>query len=165
MARECLTNISANLWAMIAKHVYVDKDPQTLLPYQIYRHQYGSDRNKTWKSWREWWSFYTWMEKSKSEDLYSGHYCKYNLWISFNWCQCTRKTHGGFSPRQEGREILYRSFKGEFYIRSNHESELYGLIKRPLSMHLANRNCSSARSRLGKLNCLIVAALKSANKV
>ncbi|MDX7019588.1 oligopeptidase B, partial [Klebsiella aerogenes] len=48
---------------------YVDKDPQTLLPYQIYRHQYGSDRKQDVKIFEENDDrFYTWMEKSKSED-------------------------------------------------------------------------------------------------
>ncbi|HBC6229189.1 TPA: S9 family peptidase [Proteus mirabilis] len=128
-----LTNISANLvWANNSQTLfYVDKDPQTLLPYQIYRHQYGSDRKQDVKIFEENDDrFYTWMEKSKSEDyilvtIASSTTSEYRL-IDAN---APEKPMVVFSPRQEGREYYIDHFKGEFYIRSNHESELYGLYK------------------------------------
>ncbi|HCZ8585474.1 TPA: S9 family peptidase [Proteus mirabilis] len=128
-----LTNISANLvWANDSQTLfYVDKDPQTLLPYQIYRHQYGSDRKQDVKIFEENDDrFYTWMEKSKSEDyilvtIASSTTSEYRL-IDAN---APEKPMVVFSPRQEGREYYIDHFKGEFYIRSNHESELYGLYK------------------------------------
>ncbi|HDT0720458.1 TPA: S9 family peptidase [Proteus mirabilis] len=128
-----LTNISANLvWANDSQTLfYVDKDPQTLLPYQIYRHQYGSDRKQDVKIFEENDDrFYTWMEKSKSEDyilvtIASSTTSEYRL-IDAN---APQKPMVVFSPRQEGREYYIDHFKGEFYIRSNHESELYGLYK------------------------------------
>lgn len=128
-----LTNISANLvWANDSQTLfYVDKDPQTLLPYQIYRHQYGSDRKQDVKIFEENDDrFYTWMEKSKSEDyilvtIASSTTSEYRL-IDAN---TPEKPMVVFSPRQEGREYYIDHFKGEFYIRSNHESELYGLYK------------------------------------
>ncbi|HEJ9514476.1 TPA: S9 family peptidase [Proteus mirabilis] len=128
-----LTNISANLvWANDSQTLfYVDKDPQTLLPYQIYRHQYGSDRKQDVKIFEETDDrFYTWMEKSKSEDyilvtIASSTTSEYRL-IDAN---APEKPIVVFSPRQEGREYYIDHFKGEFYIRSNHESELYGLYK------------------------------------
>ncbi|MFF1028865.1 S9 family peptidase [Proteus mirabilis] len=128
-----LTNISANLvWANDSQTLfYVDKDPQTLLPYQIYRHQYGSDRKQDVKIFEETDDrFYTWMEKSKSEDyilvtIASSTISEYRL-IDAN---APEKPMVVFSPRQEGREYYIDHFKGEFYIRSNHESELYGLYK------------------------------------
>ncbi|MEX5763434.1 S9 family peptidase [Proteus mirabilis] len=128
-----LTNISAKLvWANDSQTLfYVDKDPQTLLPYQIYRHQYGSDRKQDVKIFEENDDrFYTWMEKSKSEDyilvtIASSTTSEYRL-IDAN---APEKPMVVFSPRQEGREYYIDHFKGEFYIRSNHESELYGLYK------------------------------------
>ncbi|HGN2856404.1 TPA: S9 family peptidase [Proteus mirabilis] len=128
-----LINISANLvWANDSQTLfYVDKDPQTLLPYQIYRHQYGSDRKQDVKIFEENDDrFYTWMEKSKSEDyilvtIASSTTSEYRL-IDAN---APEKPMVVFSPRQEGREYYIDHFKGEFYIRSNHESELYGLYK------------------------------------
>ncbi|AWR58196.1 oligopeptidase B [Proteus mirabilis] len=128
-----LTNISANLvWANDSQTLfYVDKDPQTLLPYQIYRHQYGSDRKQDVKIFEENDDrFYTWIEKSKSEDyilvtIASSTTSEYRL-IDAN---VPEKPMVVFSPRQEGREYYIDHFKGEFYIRSNHESELYGLYK------------------------------------
>ncbi|HGN0064060.1 S9 family peptidase [Proteus mirabilis] len=128
-----LTNISANLvWANDSQTLfYVDKDPQTLLPYQIYRHQYGSDRKQDVKIFEDNDDrFYTWMEKSKSEDyilvtIASSTTSEYRL-IDAN---APEKPMVVFSPRQEGREYYIDHFKGEFYIRSNHESELYGLYK------------------------------------
>ncbi len=128
-----LTNISANLvWANDSQTLfYVDKDPQTLLPYQIYRHQYGSDRKQDVKIFEENDDrFYTWMEKSKSEDyilvtIASSTTSEYRL-IDAN---APEKPMVVFSPRQEGREYYIDHFKGEFYIRSNHENELYGLYK------------------------------------
>lgn len=128
-----LTNISANLvWANDSKTLfYVDKDPQTLLPYQIYRHQYGTDRKQDVKIFEENDDrFYTWMGKSKSEDyilvsIESSTTSESRL-IDAN---TPEKPMVIFSERQEGREYDIDHFNGEFYIRSNHESELFGLYK------------------------------------
>lgn len=128
-----LTDISANLvWANDSNTLfYVDKDPQTLLPYQIYRHQYGSERAKDVKIFEENDDrFYTWMGKSKSKDyilvsIESSTTSEYRL-IDAN---SPEKPMVIFSARQEGREYDIDHFKGEFYIRSNHESELFGLYK------------------------------------
>lgn len=128
-----LTNISANLvWANDSKTLfYVDKDPQTLLPYQIYRHQYGTDRKQDVKVFEENDDrFYTWMGKSKSEDyilvsIESSTTSESRL-IDAN---APEKPMVIFSARQEGREYDIDHFNGEFYIRSNHESELFGLYK------------------------------------
>ncbi|WP_109400610.1 S9 family peptidase [Proteus sp. TJ1640] len=128
-----LTNISANLvWANDSKTLfYVDKDPQTLLPYQIYRHQYGTDRKQDVKIFEENDDrFYTWMGKSKSEDyilvsIESSTTSESRL-IDAN---APEKPMVIFSARQEGREYDIDHFNGEFYIRSNHESELFGLYK------------------------------------
>ncbi|HCN42632.1 MAG TPA: oligopeptidase B [Proteus vulgaris] len=128
-----LTNISANLvWANDSKTLfYVDKDPQTLLPYQIYRHQYGTDRKQDVKIFEENDDrFYTWMGKSKSEDyilvsIESSTTSESRL-IDAN---APEKPMVIFSARQEGREYEIDHFNGEFYIRSNHESELFGLYK------------------------------------
>lgn len=128
-----LTNISANLvWANDSKTLfYVDKDPQTLLPYQIYRHQYGADRKQDVKIFEENDDrFYTWMGKSKSEDyilvsIESSTTSESRL-IDAN---APEKPMVIFSERQEGREYDIDHFNGEFYIRSNHESELFGLYK------------------------------------
>ncbi|MCT8250617.1 S9 family peptidase [Proteus faecis] len=128
-----LTNISANLvWANDSKTLfYVDKDPQTLLPYQIYRHQYGTDRKQDVKIFEENDDrFYTWMGKSKSEDyilvsIESSTTSESRL-IDAN---APEKPMVVFSARQEGREYDIDHFNGEFYIRSNHESELFGLYK------------------------------------
>ncbi|MCE9838780.1 prolyl oligopeptidase family serine peptidase [Proteus sp. G2618] len=128
-----LTNISANLvWANDSKTLfYVDKDPQTLLPYQIYRHQYDTDRKQDIKIFEENDDrFYTWMGKSKSEDyilvsIESSTTSESRL-IDAN---APEKPMVIFSARQEGREYDIDHFNGEFYIRSNHESELFGLYK------------------------------------
>lgn len=128
-----LTNISANLvWANDSKTLfYVDKDPQTLLPYQIYRHQYGTDRKQDVKIFEENDDrFYTWIGKSKSEDyilvsIESSTTSESRL-IDAN---APEKPMVIFSARQEGREYDIDHFNGEFYIRSNHESELFGLYK------------------------------------
>ncbi|WP_260291767.1 S9 family peptidase [Proteus vulgaris] len=131
-----LTNISANLvWANDSKTLfYVDKDPQTLLPYQIYRHQYGTDRKQDVKIFEENDDrFYTWIGKSKSEDyilvsIESSTTSESRL-IDAN---APEKPMVIFSARQEGREYDIDHFNGEFYIRSNHESELFGLYKTAL---------------------------------
>ncbi|MCK9781572.1 S9 family peptidase [Proteus columbae] len=128
-----LTHISANLvWANDSKTLfYVDKDPQTLLPYQIYRHQYGTDRKQDIKIFEENDDrFYTWISKSKSEDyilvsIESSTTSESRL-IDAN---APEKPMVIFSARQEGREYDLDHFNGEFYIRSNHESELFGLYK------------------------------------
>lgn len=128
-----LTNIAANLvWANDSQTLfYVDKNPQTLLPYQIYRHQYGTPRKNDVKIFEENDDrFYTSIGKSKSEDyilvaITSSTTSEYRL-IDAN---SPEKPIVTFSARQEGREYDMDHFNDEFFIRSNHESELFGLYK------------------------------------
>ncbi|MDX7988093.1 S9 family peptidase [Xenorhabdus sp. 12] len=128
-----IENTSGNiLWANDGKTLfYVRRDPQTLLPYQLFRHQYGTDTKQDKKVYQEEDDrFYLSIGISTSHDyilVSSTSYSsgEYRL-IDANNPQAEPQV---FSARQAGREYDLDHFRGQFYIRSNHESPLFGLYR------------------------------------
>ncbi len=128
-----IENTSGNIvWANDSNTLfYVRRHLQTLLPYQVFRHQYGTDTTEDQKIYQEEDErFYLDIEKSSSRDyimlsVISNSTSEYLL-IDANKPQAELQV---FSPRQEGREYYIDHFRGHFYIRSNHESETYGLYQ------------------------------------
>ncbi|CEE94895.1 protease II [Xenorhabdus nematophila str. Anatoliense] len=128
-----IENTSGNiLWANDGNTLfYVRKDAQTLLPYQLFRHQYGTDTKQDKKVYQEEDDrFYLSMSESTSRDyilISSSSYStsEYRL-IDANHPQTEPQI---FSARQAGREYDLDHFRGQFYIRSNHENPLFGLYR------------------------------------
>ncbi|MDC9614448.1 S9 family peptidase [Xenorhabdus khoisanae] len=128
-----IENTSGNiLWANDGETLfYVRRDPQTLLPYQLFRHQYGTDTQQDKKVYQEDDDrFYLSISDSTSRDyilISSVSYStsEYQL-IDANNPQSEPQV---FSARQAGREYDLDHFRGQFYIRSNHENPLFGLYR------------------------------------
>ncbi|MBJ9970822.1 S9 family peptidase [Providencia rettgeri] len=126
-----LTNTSGNIvWANDNQTLfYVNKDKQTLLPYQVVRHQYGTQQTQDKLVYEEKDdTFYVSLAKSTSKDFIligvtSTETSEYRL-IDANQPQNDAKI---LKPRQVGVEYYPDHFNGKFYIRSNLQHPLFGL--------------------------------------
>ncbi|PHM75248.1 S9 family peptidase [Xenorhabdus kozodoii] len=128
-----IENTSGNIvWANDGKTLfYVRREQQTLLPYQLVRHQYGTDSRQDQMVYQEDDErFYLSISESTSLDyilISSTSYSssEYRL-IDANNPQSEPQV---FSARQTDREYDLDHFRGQFYIRSNHEHPLFGLYQ------------------------------------
>ncbi|NHB91326.1 S9 family peptidase [Photorhabdus cinerea] len=128
-----INNTSGNIvWANDNSTLfYVRRHAQTLLPYQVFRHQYGTNTTEDQKVYQEEDErFYLGLSKSSSRDyimlsITSTSTSEYLL-IDANKPQAELQV---FSPRQEGREYYIDHFRDHFYSRSNHENETYGFYQ------------------------------------
>ncbi|EJD6378059.1 MULTISPECIES: S9 family peptidase [Providencia] len=126
-----LTNTSGNIvWANDNQTLfYVNKDKQTLLPYQVVKHLYGTQQTQDKLVYEEKDdTFYVSLTKSTSKDfilmgITSTETSEYRL-IDANQPQNDVKI---LKPRQTGVEYYPDHFNGKFYIRSNHQHPLFGL--------------------------------------
>lgn len=126
-----LTNTSGNIvWANDNQTLfYVNKDKQTLLPYQVVRHQYGTQQTQDKLVYEEKDdTFYVSLAKSTSKDfiligITSTETSEYRL-IDANQPKNDAKI---LKTRQVGVEYYPDHFNGKFYIRSNHQHPLFGL--------------------------------------
>lgn len=107
----------------------MNKDKQTLLPYQVVKHQYGTQQTQDKLVYEEKDdTFYVSLAKSTSKDfiligITSTETSEYRL-IDANQPQNEVKI---LQPRQTGVEYYPDHFNGKFYIRSNHQHPLFGL--------------------------------------
>lgn len=126
-----IKNTSGNIvWSNDNQTLYYIKNhPQTLLPYQVYYHQYGKERVEDKKIYQESDDrFYLSIAKSSSKayillSISSTETTEYRLIDANNPTEALTV----FSPRQTGREYDLDHFRDNFYIRSNHQSEQFGL--------------------------------------
>ncbi|WP_043892856.1 S9 family peptidase [Providencia sneebia] len=126
-----LTNTSGNIvWANDSQTLfYVNKDLQTLLPYQVFRHQYGSSQKEDSLIFEENDdTYYVSISKSSSKDFIligvtSTETSEYQL-IDAN---VPNNPVTILQKRKTGVEYYPDHFAGKFYIRSNHENPLFGL--------------------------------------
>lgn len=132
-AAELLPNTSGNLvWANDSKTVfYVRKHPKTLLPYQVYRHELGTDPAKDQLVYEEKDdSFYVSLYATTSEDfiviaLSSTTSGEARLIDSNVPTQAPRL----FLPRQVDHEYSLDHYRGRFYVRSNKDGKNFGLYE------------------------------------
>ncbi|MGG4608756.1 S9 family peptidase [Providencia sp. Me31A] len=126
-----LVNTSGNIvWANDNQTLfYVNKDKQTLLPYQVVKHQYGTSQAADKLVYEEQDdTYYVSLGKSTSKDyiligITSTETSEYRL-IDANHPEKDAKI---LQPRQAGIEYYPDHFNGKFYIRSNHQHPLFGL--------------------------------------
>ncbi|HBO22894.1 MAG TPA: oligopeptidase B [Providencia sp.] len=126
-----LTNTSGNIvWANDNSTLfYVNKDKQTLLPYQVFSHQFGTKQAQDKLLYEEKDdTYYVSLSKSTSKDyiligITSTETSEYRL-IDANNPKQEAKV---FKARQTGVEYYPDHFDNKFYIRSNHENPLFGL--------------------------------------
>ncbi|EML1934606.1 S9 family peptidase [Providencia sp. 21OH12SH02B-Prov] len=126
-----LTNTSGNIvWANDNNTLfYVNKDPQTLLPYQVFYHQVGTQQQQDVMVYEEKDdTFYVSLSKSTSKNyifigITSTETAEYRL-LDANQ---PRKQVEVFQTRKTGVEYYPDHFRDQFYIRSNHQNPLFGL--------------------------------------
>ncbi|MGL5589264.1 MAG: S9 family peptidase, partial [Aeromonas veronii] len=132
-ATDKLENTSGNLvWANDNKTVfYVRKHPQTLLPYQVYRHTLGTDPATDKLVYEEKDdSFYISLYATTSEDfiviaLSSTTTGEARL-IDANQPEHAPRL---FLPRQVDHEYSLDHYRGRFYVRSNKDGKNFGLYE------------------------------------
>lgn len=144
-----LTGTSGNIiWANDNKNIfYVNKNSQTLLPYQVFRHQYGNSQQQDIMIYEEKDdTYYVGLSKTTSKDyiligMTSTETSEYRL-IDANNPQRDMQI---FQPRKYGVQYYPDHFQNQFYIRSDHENPLFGLyvtasIGQPWQTLIAPRN-------------------------
>jgi oligopeptidase B len=130
-APEVIENTSGNMvWANDGKTLfYVRNHPQTLLPYQVYRHTFGTPVTEDQRVYQEDdAAFYLSLGSSASRDYViitiSGNTTSEVRLIDANRPQRAPLL---FAARHSGREYYLDHYRGEFYLRSNHQSSHFGL--------------------------------------
>lgn len=110
---------------------YVRQDPQTLLPFEVYRHRFGTDTTQDELVYREDDDrFYTGLSLSSSREwIFIGCHSPVTSEVQLINANDPLQPPVCFSPRQDGREYHVDHLDGQFYIRSDHENELFGLYQ------------------------------------
>lgn len=110
---------------------YVRQDPQTLLPFEVYRHRFGTDTTQDELVYREDDDrFYTGLSLSSSREwIFIGCHSPVTSEVQLINANAPLQPPVCFSPRQDGREYHVDHLDGQFYIRSDHENELFGLYQ------------------------------------
>lgn len=130
---EVLDNTSGNLvWANDSKTLfYVHQDPETLLPYQVYRHVLGTPQSQDVLVYEETDDrFYISIYKSRSTDYivigaWSTKTCEANLLLANEPTAPVQL----FLARQRGHEYDVEHYQGQFYVRSNKDGVNFGLYQ------------------------------------
>ncbi|HCV67110.1 MAG TPA: oligopeptidase B [Serratia sp.] len=130
-APEVIENTSGDMaWANDGKTLfYIRNHPQTLLPYQVYRHQSGTPVTDDKLVYQENdGGFYLSLGRSSSRDYViisiSGNTTSEARLIDANQ---PLNTPVLFAARKNGLEYYLDHYRGEFYLRSNHQSPHFGL--------------------------------------
>jgi oligopeptidase B len=132
-APEVIENTSGDMvWANDGKTLfYIRNHPQTLLPYQVYRHQSGTPVADDKLVYQENdGGFYLSLGRSSSRDYVI-------ITISGNTTSEARLIDANqplskpvlFAARKNGLEYYLDHYRGEFYLRSNHQSPHFGLYQ------------------------------------
>ncbi|MGQ8776395.1 S9 family peptidase [Serratia sp. NA_112.1] len=132
-APEVIENTSGDMaWANDGKTLfYIRNHPQTLLPYQVYRHQSGTPVADDKLVYQENdGGFYLSLGRSSSRDYViitvSGNTTSEARLIDANQPLSTPVL---FAARKNGLEYYLDHYRGEFYLRSNYQSPHFGLYQ------------------------------------
>ncbi|WP_318483318.1 S9 family peptidase [Photobacterium leiognathi] len=110
---------------------YIKKDPQTLLGYQVYRHQLGTNQADDSLIFEETDpSFYTSIGKSKDNELvYIWHSSTETSAVSIIDANDPNATATPFLEREEGLEYSISKLGQQFYVLTNYEAVNFRLMK------------------------------------
>ncbi|WP_181318961.1 S9 family peptidase [Photobacterium leiognathi] len=110
---------------------YIKKDPQTLLGYQVYRHQLGTNQADDTLIFEETDpSFYTSIGKSKDNELvYIWHSSTETSAVSIINANDPNATATPFLEREEGLEYSISKLGPQFYVLTNYEAVNFRLMK------------------------------------
>ncbi|CRK85815.1 Protease 2 [Candidatus Providencia siddallii] len=128
---DVLINTSGDIeWANNSKTLlYINKNNQTLLPYQVFSHQYGECQKQDNLLYEEKDDTYCVdLMKSRSKDyificINNINTSEYRLFNANN----IKSPIVIFKTRKIGFEYYINHFENKFYIRSNHQNQLFGL--------------------------------------
>lgn len=130
---EILEQTSGNLvWANDNLTLfYVHQDPETLLPYQVYRHTLGTPQSQDVLVYEESDpSFYTSIYKSRSQDyVVIGAWSTVTSEVSLISANEPTTAATLFLARQRGHEYDVEHYQDQFYVRSNKDGVNFGLYQ------------------------------------
>jgi len=123
---DLITGTAASMaWSADGRYLfYLKKHPQTLLAYQVMRHELGSDCKQDVLVYEESDnSFYTSLERSRSRDyIFLNHHSSETSEVQYLPATRPLEHFQPFLPRQCGHEYDLDHAAGRFYIRSNFEA-------------------------------------------
>ncbi|WP_323844994.1 S9 family peptidase [Microbulbifer magnicolonia] len=110
---------------------YINKDPQTLLGYQVMRHKLGTPQSEDVLVYEEDdTAFYTRISKSRDGELvYIHHYSTLVKGVSVLDADAPEGEFQPLHPLEEKHEYFARKLHGDFYILTNWEAENFRLMK------------------------------------
>ncbi len=122
-------------WATDNKTIfYVLRHPETLLGYQVWRHELGTDRTKDVKIYEEKDDqFYMGLYRMKSKK-YIAIVCDHNGVATEYQLLDASKPQGNFTvflPRTHGHEYSVEHYQNKFYIRTNWQAQNFRLMEVP----------------------------------
>ncbi|PWK44408.1 S9 family peptidase [Pleionea mediterranea] len=120
------------IWANDNQHVfYIKKDPQTLLGYQVYRHQLGTPQSDDSLVYEETNSaFYTSLGKTKDDSIiYIYHDSTDSSGASILDANRPTDDFVLFAPLEDKHEYAFEKLNDTFYIRTNWQAKNFRIMK------------------------------------
>ncbi len=122
-------------WAADNKTVfYIKKDPTTLLGYQIYRHELGTDPKKDVLLYEEKdHQFYLGLYRMKSKKFIAVVSDQNGVSTEYRLLEAAKPTSNFkvFLPREKGHEYNVEHYGDKFYVRTNWQAENFRLMETP----------------------------------
>ncbi|WP_237063302.1 MULTISPECIES: S9 family peptidase [Microbulbifer] len=114
---------------------YINKDPQTLLGYQVMRHKLGTPQSADQLVYEEKdKSFYTAISNSRDGELiYIHHYSTLVKGVSVLDADQPEGEFQPLHPLEDKHEYYAKKLGDEFYIKTNWEAENFRLMKAPVA--------------------------------
>jgi len=124
------------VWANDNKHFfYVKKDPQTLLGYQVYRHELGKSQSDDVLVYEETdATFYTSLSKSKDNDvIYINHNHTDKTGVTLIDANKPTAPTKVFLPIKDGQEYDIAKLGAHYYVLTNIDAKNFRVMKAPAS--------------------------------
>ncbi len=124
------------VWANDNQHIfYVNKDPQTLLAYQVLRHKLGTAQADDVLVYEEKDpTFYTAIGKSKDDDvIYIYHHNTDKTGVSLIDANQPTSEANLFLPLKDGQEYSVVKLGDSYYVRTNIDAKNFKIMKAPAS--------------------------------
>ncbi|PRO70837.1 S9 family peptidase [Alteromonas gracilis] len=133
---DVLEGTSGNVvWANDNTHLfYVKKDPQTLLGYQVYRHELGTPQSDDVLVYEESDpTFYTYISKSKDDSvIYIHHQNTDKTGVSIVDANNPTSPAKIFLPLKNGQEYSVAKAEDGYYVLTNIDAKNFRVMKAPL---------------------------------
>lgn len=133
---DVLEGTSGNVvWANDNTHLfYVKKDPQTLLGYQVYRHELGTPQSDDVLVYEESDpTFYTYISKSKDDSvIYIHHQNTDKTGVSIVDANNPTAPAQVFLPLKNGQEYSVAKAEDGYYVLTNIDAKNFRVMKAPL---------------------------------